>query len=175
MNKSAIACDELLVVRSVGLDDLPALTCIYNQGIRTANANEHKVDIVNRTAWFAKHDETCPIIGVYLNERLIAWSSLSEFHPLPAYKITREISIYVDRAFIGQGLGKLLLEHMLKIAKELGVINVVALVFSDNIASIKLFEKFGFGCWGVWQQVCRFNHNGKDEFKDVTVLAKSMV
>jgi phosphinothricin N-acetyltransferase len=59
---------------------------------------------------------------------------------------------------------------MLERAPEFGVKNVVALIFSSNVASLNLFAKFGFTRWGELPEVC--DMCGKPE--SLTILGKKL-
>ena len=85
---------------------------------------------------------------------ILAWGSLSDYHPREGYRITAEISVYVAPGTRGKGLGGRLVNFMLERAPEFGIKNVVALIFSSNTASLNLFAKFGFALWGKLPEVC---------------------
>lgn len=55
-----------------------------------------------------------------------------------------EISVVVDPAARGHGVGRALVEHASAAAARDGMPNVTAVVHRDNAASIRLFESVGF-------------------------------
>lgn len=56
-----------------------------------------------------------------------------------------EISLSLDRAFRGRGLGKALVETATRFAvKEVGIVSVIAYVKQDNETSQSAFERAGF-------------------------------
>lgn len=101
---------------------------------------------------------------------ILAWGSLSDYHPREGYRITAEISVYVAPEARGKGLGGRLVKFILESAPEFGLKNIVALIFSSNAASLKLFEKFGFAHWGELPEVC--DMGGKIE--SLTILGKKL-
>jgi len=101
---------------------------------------------------------------------ILAWGSLGDYHPREGYHITAEISVYVAPGARGKGLGGRLVNFMLKRAPELGVKNIVALIFSSNAASLNLFAKFGFTRWGELPEVC--DMGGKLE--SLAILGKKL-
>ena len=101
---------------------------------------------------------------------ILAWGSLSDYHPREGYHITAEISVYITPGARGKGLGGRLVNFMLKLAPEFGIKNVVALIFSSNAASLNLFAKFGFTRWGKLPEVC--DMGGKIE--SLTILGKKL-
>lgn len=54
------------------------------------------------------------------------------------------LSVDVDERFRWQGLGKLLIRHILTACRQLGVNEVVAIIDPANYASQKLFKSLGF-------------------------------
>ena len=102
--------------------------------------------------------------------KILAWGSLSDYHPREGYRITAEISVYVAPGTRGKGLGGRLVNFMLERAPEFGIKNVVALIFSSNAASLNLFAKFGFARWGELPEVC--DMGGKIE--SLTILGKKL-
>lgn len=101
---------------------------------------------------------------------ILAWGSLGDYHPREGYRITAEISVYVAPEARSKGLGGRLVNFMLESAPEFGIKNVVALIFSSNVASLNLFEKFGFARWGELPEVC--DMGGKIE--SLTILGKKL-
>ena len=58
--------------------------------------------------------------------------------------------MYVAREFGGQGLGKRLIEEVLRRAAALGDIEQINLtVVSTNLPARRLYESFGFNVWGI--------------------------
>lgn len=152
------------------LADLEQITDIYNQGTGTANANFEPVSLENRQAWLLSHGNTRPIVVVKDGERVAGFASLSDLYDRPAYMYSTEISIYIDGVYHGKGLGAFLLDEMMRRAKELGIANVVALIFGHNTPSLALFDKFGFECWGVLPKVCL----SQGVMSDVVILGKAV-
>lgn len=101
---------------------------------------------------------------------ILAWGSLSDYHPREGYRITAEISVYVTPGARGKGLGGRLVNFILESAPKFGVKNVVALIFSSNEASLNLFAKFGFTRWGELPEVCDMG----DKIESLTILGKKL-
>ena len=170
--------DSHFVLKKASKKDIDTITRLYNLGNKTANADLWPVSTDSRLAWFESHGDDRPILGVYRDEQgndstsdqMVAWVSLSNLYDRPAYHISAEISIYIDDPYLGQGMGSTVLELTLKIAKNLGLKNVCALIFGDNTASLALFGKFHFENWGYLPKVCQVD----DMYKDVLILGKSL-
>jgi len=55
-----------------------------------------------------------------------------------------EIAFIVVDTWQGRGVGSLLLRHLIKLASGAGLNELTAEVLPENVAMIKVFEKFGF-------------------------------
>lgn len=104
------------------------------------------------------------------NGKILAWGSLSDYHPREGYRITAKISVYAAPEARGKGLGGRLVNFMLEHAPKFGVKNIVALIFSSNAASLNLFAKFGFTRWGELPEV--YDMGGKPE--NLTIPGKNL-
>ncbi|MDP3742822.1 MAG: ribosomal protein S18-alanine N-acetyltransferase [Methylotenera sp.] len=79
-------------------------------------------------AWVLEHDEK--IIGYALMMMV-----LDEAHLL---------NLSITKAYQKQGLGRSLLEHMIRIAQKLKAANMFLEVRSSNISALALYENIGF-------------------------------
>ena len=80
---------------------------------------------------------------------MIGWVSFQDFYGRQAYNNTAEISIYLDSAQQGKGIGKQVLQHCLAASPALGLKNLVGYIFAHNQPSLKLFKSCGFEEWGT--------------------------
>jgi phosphinothricin acetyltransferase len=136
--------------RIARLDDLPAIVDIYNSTIpsRMVTADTEPVSLASRRAWFDEHTpDRHPLWVVEEGEQLVGWLSYSPFRSRPAYAHTAEISIYLHEAARGRGLGSTLLAQAIAFAPQIDIHTLVGLIFSHNLPSLTLFERFGFQRW----------------------------
>ncbi len=170
-----------LRIRLAVIDDLPRIVEIYNQSIagKQATADLQPVSVADRQAWFDAHAGNRPLVIAQTRSQtssqtslgeIIGWGSLSDLYARPAYHISTEISIYVAEEAKGQGVGKALVNYLLKIAPSCGVQQVVALIFAHNTPSLAMFGKLGFKTWGKFKQVCDM----KGFIADVVILGRSV-
>ena len=178
--------NEPFVVQRASKDDLAEILAVYNQSIagKQATANLEPVTCEERMQWFEEHlnSATRPIyivraetkdsdnIGSKTLSRIVAWGSFSDLYARTAYHISTEISIYLNKANHGQGLGSALTSWMLTQAPSLGIHNVVALIFAHNQPSLGLFRKLGFEQWGYMPKVCDM----QGFIADVVMLGKAV-
>jgi L-amino acid N-acyltransferase len=126
--------------------DLPAINDIYNHYVLHSTCTYQTVPSTaeERAEWFAAHGPKHPVIVAEENGEVIGWGSLSRFHVRQAYENSVEDSIYLRHDQRGRGLGTLLLEELLRLAKEIGHHTVLGGADSEQAASIALHEKLGF-------------------------------
>ena len=175
--------DQFLVQRA-SKEDLSEVLAIYNQSIpsKQATANLALVTVDERAAWFDEHlsSLTRPIYVVKMaredgdtapaKSQVVAWGSFSDLYARTAYHISTEVSIYLNQDYPGKGLGSLLTRWMLTEAPNLGIRNVIALVFAHNQPSLGLFRKLGFEQWGYMPAVCDM----EGFIADVVMLGKAV-
>jgi phosphinothricin acetyltransferase len=87
--------------------------------------------------------------------RVAGYASLSVFRTKPAYAGTAESSVYVDRCCQRRGIGKALMEDLLKLAGDLGYHAVVTGITGGNEASVRLHLELGFTYVGRFREVGR--------------------
>jgi phosphinothricin acetyltransferase len=156
-------------IRLAEPDDFEAICVIYN-----AEVTESLVtfDIVPWTAaegavWFDRHrgahpavvavDEPGPTGGLTgaHGEAVLGFGSLSPFRDKPAYATTVENSVYVARTARKAGVGRAILEELIRLAKDHGFHAVIARTEGSNTASTNLHLACGFELVGVEREVGR--------------------
>ena len=66
-----------------------------------------------------------------------------------------EVSVYVGQEGRGRGIGKALLNSLIKISEENGIWSLQVSVFPENTASINLHLQFGFREVGRRERIAR--------------------
>jgi len=145
----------VLAIRPAKIDDLNAITEIYNEAILTTDAT---FDIEPKTAaeqrvWFTNHGPKNPILVAELDDIVVGWASLSEWSDRCAYADTAEISMYVKEGFRGKGIGRRLLEEIIREGEKVGLHTVVARITEGNSESVHLHESVGFEHIGVMKEI----------------------
>lgn len=160
----------MLAIRPAKLDDLNTITEIYNEAILATVATfdtEPKTD-AEQKAWFANHDPKHPILVAETDGAVVGWASLSKWSDRCAYSDTAEISLYVKEEFQGGGLGRRLLEDIIREGEKVGLHTVIARIAEGNKESIYLHESVGFEHIGIMKEVGR----KFDKLLDVYLMQK---
>jgi phosphinothricin acetyltransferase len=146
-------------VRDATTDDVVRILEITNEAIEhtTANWSLEATTLEERLEWFREHEQHgWPVlVAVGADERVIGFAAYGEFRAKAGYRFTVEHSIYVDAAERGHGIGSALLAALIHRASAAGVHVMIGGVAGDNVASIRLHERFGFVVAGQLRQVGR--------------------
>jgi L-amino acid N-acyltransferase YncA len=137
----------MVTIRLANENDLPQLLIIYNDIIINTTAvyqyEPHTFEM--RKAWYdAKVKDGIPVFVAEENNVIIGFSTFGPFRAWQAYKYTIENSVYVAATQRGKGIGRLLLEPLIKTAKEKNMHAIIAGIDATNEASLKLHTSFGF-------------------------------
>jgi phosphinothricin acetyltransferase len=119
-------------------------------------------DLVARTLddqveWIDEHRGAHPAIVAVDDEsgEVLGFGSLSPFKERPAYATTVEDSVYVHRDHRGGGLGRALLDELVRLAADHGFHSVMARIVGGHAASMALHEHCGFELVGTEREVGR--------------------
>jgi len=145
----------VLQIRRAELQDLEAITDIYNEAVRNTAAtfDTQPKTTAQQREWFDKHDEKHPVIVACDGDNIVGWASLSAYSDRCAYAATTEASIYIRAGERGKGVGRKLSVALLKAGKEAGLHTVILRIAEGNDASIKLAASLGFKQIGVMEEV----------------------
>jgi phosphinothricin acetyltransferase len=145
--------------------DLPAIVAIYNATIpgRGVTADLEPVSVESRMGWFRAHDtHRRPLWVAEDDGDVVGWLSFSDFYGRPAYSSSVEVSIYLAEAARGRGLGRTFLQRAIDQAPVYGVRTMLGFIFGHNVASLALFERFGFARWGELPRVASLDGVERD-------------
>ncbi|MFT9847036.1 GNAT family N-acetyltransferase [Aneurinibacillus sp. REN35] len=145
----------MVEIREAQRNDVAAMLSIYNHAIRTSNAtfDIEELTLTQRMEWFSHYGGRHPLLVAQMHDRVIGYSCLSPFRTKPAYAQTAELSVYIDAAYQGQGIGKALVKELLVRAKEHKYHAIIAGITGGNETSVKLHEGFGFTLVGHFKEV----------------------
>lgn len=147
----------MTIIRPATLDDITAITAIYNEAILTTVATfdtEPKSE-AERAAWFSAHDARHSILVAEIEGGVIGWASLSQWSDRLAYAETAEISLYVHSSRRGQGIGRQLTAAIVAEGEKAGLHTLIARIAAGNEASVRLHRAAGFELIGIMREVGR--------------------
>lgn len=125
-----------------------SILSIFNEVIATSTALYDYKPRTRETmrAWFeVKRKGNFPvIIAEDSNGEVMGFASYGTFRAWSAYKYTAEHSVYVDARFRGRGVGRALLQEIIKVAERNDLHVLIGAIDQSNKASIALHESLGF-------------------------------
>jgi phosphinothricin acetyltransferase len=144
-------------IREAKLADLPQITEIYNEAIlkTVATFDTTPKSLGEQERWFKHHGAKNPIIVAEENNSIVGWASLSEWSDRCAYSDAAEVSLYVFETYQGKGIGRRLLEELVRKGRQAGLHTIVARIAEGNAISVHLHESLGFDHVGIMKEVGR--------------------
>lgn len=143
-------------IRSATRDDLGAIFEIYEDEVLHGVATFDMSPFTNgeREEWFQKHcTPRYPAIVMDHNGAVVGWAALSQFSTKRAYDRTAEVSVYVHKAHRGKGVGKRLLEELIRLGGECGLGVLLARIAAEQVPSLGLHLSLGFQHVGTMRRV----------------------
>ena len=140
-------------IRLAQLGDVQAIADIYNQGIEDRSSTfetqpRTAKDVLPWVADMSRH----PVLVVELDGAVVAWANLSSYRARSCYDGIADFSIYLRRDARGRGIGKALLNALLREAEARGFWKVLSRIFTFNEASLALCQSCGFRKVGVYEK-----------------------
>jgi L-amino acid N-acyltransferase YncA len=123
-------------------EDWPAVRAIYAEGVATGNAT-FETAVPEWSQWDAAHHKYCRLIARD-EETIFGWAALSPVSRRQVYAGVAEVSIYIAEKARGKGIGRALLESLIKDSEKQGIWTLQAGIFPENKASIALHKSSGF-------------------------------
>jgi L-amino acid N-acyltransferase len=147
-------------IRAATVADAEAIRTIYNLEVTTATSTFDLVprDLAEQEAWLrARSGAFSAIVAVDAEaaDAVVGFASLSPYKERAAYRTTVEDSVYVDRSRGGEGIGRLLVGHVVDVARASGFHAVMARIEATGTASRALHARCGFQLVGIEREVGR--------------------
>jgi phosphinothricin acetyltransferase len=154
-----------LLIRGLEERDWPAVKAIFEEGIATRAAT-----FETEAPCWEDWD------GAHLSLRLVAeedgevvgWAALSPYSARECYRGVAESSVYIAEQVRGRGIGRALMERLVRDSEEAGFWTLQAGVFPENEESLALHGRCGFRVVGVRERIGRLD----GEWRDVVLLER---
>lgn len=139
-------------IRPYQTEDIPAILDIINHNILHSTAlYDYKIRSHEQQQKLLeeKTSKNFPVIVAELDGQVRGFGMYGEFRFREAYKFTVEHSVYVNHNFHGKGIGKLLLQELIDLAKKQKLHTMIAVIDAENQGSVAFHEQFGFKTVGI--------------------------
>jgi phosphinothricin acetyltransferase len=138
----------------------PEVRAVYLEGLATGDAT-FETDAPDWARWDASHLSCCRLVAL-AQGRIAGWAALSRVSAREVYAGVAEVSVYVGSGFRGRGVGRTLLEALVRESEAEGVWTLQAGVFPENVASVGLHLSCGFREVGRRERVGRLAGRWRD-------------
>lgn len=141
-------------------DNFSEVKEIYKQGLAT-NIATFQNDVPQWEEWDKGHLDFCRI-SVYENNKMLGWTALTPVSGRCVYAGVAEVSVYTAEEERGKGIGRILLNELIRQSEANGIWTLQSSIFSENQSSIRLHENCGFRLVGYREKIGKKNGIWKD-------------
>jgi phosphinothricin acetyltransferase len=146
--------------------DWETVRAIYLAGIATGDAT-FETAAPTWDEWDRAHLPGPRLVAVDAYA-VVGWAALSSVSARAVYAGVAEVSVYVATSRSGQGIGRALLETLVRESEQNGIWTLQASVFPENSASISLHKSCGFREVGTRERVGKM----KGVWRDTILLER---
>jgi L-amino acid N-acyltransferase YncA len=152
----------------------PAVCEIYRDGIATGDAT-FETEPPGWEKWDSTHRKDCRLAALepFADDQadspiplgkvtVLGWAALSPVSTRRVYAGVAEVSVYVGSAARGRGVGRVLLEALVRESEANGVWTLQAGIFPENVASLALHISCGFRKVGVRRRIGKLGNRWRD-------------
>lgn len=155
-------------------EDWEDVKAIFIEGIEGGNSSFETQPAPSFEAWMdGKYPSCCIIARDNESGKALAWASMSSVSKRFVFRGVAELSLYVTFSAHGRGIGKRMMEEVLKLSEEANIWTVQSGIFPENEVSINLHKKFGFRVVGVREKIGKMlmgPHTGK--WRDIVLMER---
>lgn len=141
-------------------EHFPSIAEIYQQGIDTGFAT-FETTVPSWEIWNESKLPHSRFLAMENNVTL-GWIALSKVSSRCVYQGVAELSVYVSANHRKKGIGKFLLENLIKDSENHGIWTLQSGMFTENEATIALHQSLGFRIIGYRERIGKLNGVWKD-------------
>ncbi len=143
-------------IRDAVQADFEQITAIYNEVLTNSTAiyNDRRATAEERISWWrSRIAQDFPVLVAAEGAHIAGFATFGDFRAWPGYRFTVEGTVHIHAGSRGQGVGTELLKAIIAGAKAMGKHVMIAGVDSENTASLRFLERFGFERAGHLREV----------------------
>ena len=141
-------------------EDWPVVRAIYLEGIATGQAT-FETEAPSWPQWDGAHLRFARLVARDGGE-VLGWAALTPTSVRAAYAGVAEVSVYLGARHRGQGIGRSLLEALIRESEQNGIWTLQAVMFPENAASVALHRRCGFREVGRRERISKLNGVWRD-------------
>ena len=142
----------------------PRVAEIYEEGLELGTFEDR---VPSWEAWDRGH-LPAPRLVLVDDGAVLGWAALAPVSARECYRGVAENSVYVARSARGRGVGRSLLEELVRRADAAGIWTIQAGILAGNGASVALHARCGFRVVGMRERIARKN----GEWRDVVLMER---
>ena len=140
-----------IVVDALTAADWPAVRAIFEAGVATGDAT-FETAAPAWAEWDAGHLGEHRFVA-RSEDQVVGWAALTPVSGRCVYAGVAEVSVYVASEARGRGVGRTLLERLIRSTEAAGIWTLQAGVFPENRASVELHRRCGFRVVGIRERI----------------------
>ncbi len=143
-------------IRPCNNNDIPAICAIYNHYIEhtVITFEEQPVSVAEMQDRIERNTRLFPWLVYEDQGTILGYAYASKWKDRSAYKHTAEVTVYLDPAHCGKGVGSALYKALFEQLAQQNIHVLLACIAIPNVASESIHNQFGF------RQVARFREVG---------------
>jgi phosphinothricin acetyltransferase len=149
-----------VVVEALTACDWPRVCAIYMEGILSGNAT-FETEPPSWDQWDRSH-HSVGRLAARGGDGVLGWAALSPVSQRKCYAGVAEVSIYVAASSRGQGIGRALLQEIVRVSEANGIWTLQGSVFPENVASWRMCADNGFRQVGRRKHIAKLNGLWRD-------------
>jgi phosphinothricin acetyltransferase len=137
-------------IRDATAADAASIAVLYNALIASTTVawTESTESVEDRTAWLAgQADRGRPVLLATVDDDVVGFASYGDFRDSakwPGYRFTVEHTVHVAEAHWGSGVGRALMEELIRRAADAGNHVMIGAIDSENAGSVRFHRRLGF-------------------------------
>lgn len=162
-----------LTLRAPAPSDAQAIAAIDAEGLATGHASFREA--AHNWGSFSASFQTDRGLALVAQDGsgLAAWAGISPSSAKHVYRGVGEVSIYVAANRKAQGVGRHLLKALIQAGEQAGYWTLVAQIFPENKASLKLHAACGFQTLGTRQKLGKMSYGPcEGKWRDVIMMER---
>lgn len=145
----------MTVIARMSADQQAVILDIYRQGIASGMAT-FETDVPDWNEFDSKYLPHSRLM--ILEDGIVAgWAALSPVSPRTCYSGVAEVSVYVADSHQRKGIGRMLLQALIKDSEQNGIWSLLSVIHEENKASVHLHEQCGFRYIGYREKIAQLN------------------
>lgn len=140
--------------------DWEQVRSIYLEGVAAGNST-FETEAPSWEKWDDGHHQFARLV-MRDGEKIVGWAALSPVSKRNVYRGVGELTVYVTESARGQGIGRTLLEALIKESERNNIWTLQASIFPENSASVKLHLACGFREVGRRERIAMLNGVWRD-------------